>query len=101
MNPFTSMISLVILFTVYHILLTILVWRICIDSDNNPLIDIFLNSHYLFTWDCIDIFKRSSVLVITGSERVNHFGEWKGSLLEKLLILPHLTGKVALKCLTF
>ena len=49
MNPFTSMISLVILFTVYHILLTILVWRICIDSNNNPLIDIFLNSPYLFT----------------------------------------------------
>ena len=49
MNPFTPMISLVILFTVYHILLTILVWRICSDSNNNPLIDIFLNSHYLFT----------------------------------------------------
>ena len=49
MNLFTPMISLVILFTVYHILLTILVWRICIDSNTNPLIDIFLNSHYLFT----------------------------------------------------
>ena len=82
------MISLVILFTVYHILLTILVWRICIDSNNNPLIDIFLNSHYLFTWDCIDILKRNSVLVITGSERVNHFGEWKGSLLEKTINSP-------------
>ena len=74
-NPFTPMISLVILFTVCYILLTILVWRICSDSNNNPLIDIFLNSHYLFTRDCIDILKRSSVLVITGSERVNHFGE--------------------------
>ena len=58
MNPFTPMVSLVILFTVYHILLTILVWRICIDSNTNPLIDIFLNSHYLFTWDCIDILKK-------------------------------------------
>ena len=33
----------------------------------NPLIDIFLNSHHLSGWYCIDIVRRSSVLVTHGS----------------------------------
>ena len=36
----------------------------------NPLIDIFLNSHHLSGWYCIDIVRRGSVLVTCGSERV-------------------------------
>ena len=69
-------------YTAYNFSLENLYWL----KNNNPLIDIFLNSHYLFTWDCIDILKRNSVL---------------GSSLKKLWILPYLTGEVTLKCLTF
>ena len=44
-----------------------------IGSINNPLIYIFLYSHHLPAWYCIDIVKRNSVLVSYGSYRVN----WK------------------------
>ena len=45
LNPLTPKISLVILLTVSHIVLVILVWRICIGSIYNPLHDMFLYSH--------------------------------------------------------
>ena len=44
-----------------------------IGSINNPLIYIFLYSHDLPAWYCINIVKRNSVLVSYGSNRVN----WK------------------------
>ena len=36
------------------------------------MIDIFLYSHHLPAWYCIDIVRRNSVLVTCGSERVKH-----------------------------
>ena len=46
-NPYTSMISLVILLTVCHTLLIILVWRIWYWVNDNLSTDIFLYSHHL------------------------------------------------------
>ena len=42
-----------------------------VGSTNNPVIDIFLHSHHLTGWYCIDIVRRNSVLVTCKSERVN------------------------------
>ena len=42
-----------------------------IRSTNNPLIDLFLYSHHLSAWYCIDIVRRNSVLVTHGGLRVN------------------------------
>ena len=39
-------------------------------STNHALIDIFLYSHHLSVWYCIDIVRRNSLLVTHGSERV-------------------------------
>ena len=39
-----------------------------IGSASNPLIDIFLYSHYLSAWYYIDFVRRNSVLVTYGSE---------------------------------
>ena len=39
-------------------------------SINNPQIDIFLYSHHLPAWYCVDIVRRNSVLVTHKSERV-------------------------------
>ena len=39
-----------------------------IGSASNPLIDIFLSSHYLSAWYYIDFVRRNSVLVTYGSE---------------------------------
>ena len=68
LNPLTPKISLVILLTVCHTVLVMLVLRIwyCRSTDN-PLIDIFLYSHHLSAWSCIDIKRRNSVLVTYGS----------------------------------
>ena len=41
-----------------------------VGSTNNPVIDIFLHSHHLTGWYCIDIVRRNSVLVTCKSERV-------------------------------
>ena len=69
------MISLVILPTICHTLSFI---EFGIESNDSPLIDIFLNSHHLFTRDCVNILRRNSVLVTTGSERVKSlFGHLK------------------------
>ena len=57
-NPFTPIISLLILLTVCHTLFIILVWRIFIF-----ILFIFLYSHLLPSWDCIDIVRRNSFLV--------------------------------------
>ena len=40
-----------------------------IGSINNPLIDIFLYSHHLSAWYCVDIVRRNSVLVTHGKWR--------------------------------
>ena len=68
-NPLTSKISFVILLTVCHTVLVMLVSRIK-GSTSNPLTDIFLYSHHLSAWYCIDIVRRNSVLVTYGSLRV-------------------------------
>ena len=47
-----------------------LVWRIWYWSISNPIIDIFLYSHHLSAWYCIDVARRNSVLVTHGSYRV-------------------------------
>ena len=65
-NRLTSKISFVILLNVCHKVLVMLVLRIN-GSTNNPLTDIFLYSHHLSTWYCIDIVRRNSVLVTYGS----------------------------------
>ena len=57
-NPFTPIISLLILLTVCHTLFIILVWRIFIF-----ILFIFLYSHLLPSWDCIGIVRRNSFLV--------------------------------------
>ena len=66
-NPLIFKISLVILLTVCQMILIMLVWRICIGSTYNPLLDIFLYSHHVSAWYCIDIVRRNSVLVTHGS----------------------------------
>ena len=70
-NPLTPKISLVILCIVWHVIFMMLVWRIGVGSTNNPLIYIFLYSHNLLAWYCIDIVRRNSVLVTHG--KWNHF----------------------------
>ena len=49
-NPFTPKNSLISPLTLYHIVLMMLVHRICIRSAKNPPVDIFLYSHYLSAW---------------------------------------------------
>ena len=66
-NPLTPKISLVILRIVWHVIFMMLVWRIGVGSTNNPLIYIFLYSHNLSAWYCIDIGRGNSVLVTHGS----------------------------------
>ena len=41
-------------------------------SANNPVIDIFLSSHYLSAWYCTDIVRRNSVMVTHGIVRLNN-----------------------------
>ena len=64
-HPLTPRISIVILLTVCHSILVMLVLRIwCwINWKTLKLISIFLYSHHLSDWYCIDIVRRSSVLV--------------------------------------
>ena len=71
-NLVNPSISLVILLTVCNSILRVLFGRIWYWRDlNNPLIDIFLYSHQLSAWYCIDIVRRNSVLVTHGSEMCN------------------------------
>ena len=72
-NPFTPKISLVILLTISHMGDTCIQFLWCqfgefgIGSTYNLLTDIFLYSHYLSPWYCIDIVRRDYVLVTHGS----------------------------------
>ena len=69
-NPLTTMISLVILLTVCHTVLVMLVWRIWYWINLlslNWLTGIFLYSHHLSAWYCIDIVGRNFVSVTHGS----------------------------------
>ena len=70
-NPLTPKITLLILLTVCHTVLVMLVWRIWVGSINSSLINVFLDSHYLPAWYCIDIVRRNSVLVTHGSYMVD------------------------------
>ena len=54
LNPFTPKISLVI-------------GEFGVGSTNNPLMDVFLYSHHLTAWHCVDTVKRNSLLVSHGS----------------------------------
>ena len=61
-NPLTPKMSLVILLTVCQTVLVMLVGESGIGSTYNPLIDIFIYSHHLSTWYCIDIIKEKFCL---------------------------------------
>ena len=65
------------LLTVCHTILKMLVWRIWYWINNNPLIYIFLYSHYLSTWCGIDIVGRKSVLVTNESIKENVGSVWQ------------------------
>ena len=47
LNPVAPKISLVIFLTVCHIVPVMLVWKIGVESTNDPLINIFPYSHHL------------------------------------------------------
>ena len=51
----------------YHVILE----NLSIESTNYPQIEIFLNSHHLSVWYCIDNVRRNSVFVTHGSSRDN------------------------------
>ena len=61
-NPLTPKMSLVILLTVCQTVLVMLVGESGIGSTYNPLIDIFIYSHHLSAWYCIDIIKEKFCL---------------------------------------
>ena len=63
LHPSTSKILLVILLTVCHTILLFELGEFGIRSTNHLLIDVFLHSHHLSAWYCIDIVMRKSVLV--------------------------------------
>ena len=42
-------------------------WEFSIGPTDNPLIDIFLYSHHLSPWYCVDIITRNSFVVMHGS----------------------------------
>ena len=46
-------------------------WEFGVISRQNALLDNFLNSHYMFPWQCIKIVRRSYKLIAPGSQRVN------------------------------
>ena len=46
-------------------------WEFGIGSTNNLIIDIFLPSHHLSAWYCINIVRRNSVLVTDESGEAN------------------------------
>ena len=60
-----------ILLNDFHTILTMLVPRIGMGSADNPVIDIFLSSHYLSAWYCTDIVRKNSVMVTHGIVRLN------------------------------
>ena len=61
-NPLTPKISLVILLTVCQTVLVMLVGESGIRSTYNPLIDIFIYSHHLSAWYCMDVIKEKFCL---------------------------------------
>ena len=70
-SPFNSQTKFAILLTVNHTIIMMLVQRIKYwGLTNYPQIDIFLYSHHLSDWYCIDIVRRNSVLVTHGSSKV-------------------------------
>ena len=84
-NRLTSKISFVILLTVCHKVLVMLVLRIK-GSTNNPLTDIFLYSHHLSAWYCIDIVRRNSWLLMgVKGLNCNQDSYWERSLLQALI----------------
>ena len=50
-------------------------WEFGVKSRLYPLVDNFINSHYLSAWQCIRIVRRICMLVTPGSERVNPFSK--------------------------